>query len=227
MLPVGSLANAGAIITGSVIGLLLRDRFPERMRVLIYQALGLCVLVIGLQMAFKMTQPLLVIFSLILGGIFGEIIRIDAMLERLAQRVKKLARSSDGAFTEGLVSASLMYCIGSMAIIGAFDEGLRGDPSLLFTKAMLDGFISIALASSMGIGVLFAFAPVLVYQVGLTLLAGALQPFFTDQLIAQITAVGGVLIMGISCDMLGLLNIRLSNLLPSLLFAVLLSLLPL
>ncbi|MGE4556121.1 MAG: DUF554 domain-containing protein [Desulfovibrionaceae bacterium] len=225
MLPVGSLVNAGAIIIGSVVGLSLRDRFPERMRILIYQALGLCVMVIGLQMAFKMTEPLLVIFSLILGGMFGEIVRIDALLERLAQRVKKLARSSDGSFTDGFVSASLMYCIGSMAIIGAFDEGLRGDPSLLFTKAMLDGFISIPLASTMGIGVLFAFAPVLVYQVGLTLLAGALQPFFTDQLIAQITAVGGVLIMGIAFDMLGLLTIRLSNLLPSLLAAVLLSLL--
>jgi hypothetical protein len=225
MLPVGSLVNAGAIIAGSAIGLLLHGRFPERIRTLVFQALGLSVLVIGLQMALQMTMPLVVIFSLVIGGIVGELIRIDAALERVADRVKAVAKSRNSLFTDGLVTASLIYCIGSMAILGAFDEGLRGDPSLLFTKAMLDGFASIALASTFGAGVLFSFIPVLVYQGGLTLLAGSLQPFVTETLITQITAVGGVLIIGIGVNLLDLLAIRLSNLLPSLLVAAALSLL--
>ncbi|MFW5838011.1 MAG: DUF554 domain-containing protein [Desulfovibrionaceae bacterium] len=224
MLPIGSLVNAGAIIAGSLIGLRLHGKFPERARTLVFQALGLCVMVIGLQMALKMDRPLLVIFSLIIGGVLGELARIDAGLERIAQQVKAMAKSKNSLFTDGLVTASLIYCIGSMAILGAFDEGLRGDPSLLYTKAMLDGFASIALASTYGAGVLFSFIPVLVYQVSLTVLAGFLQPFFTDQLITQITAVGGILIVGIGVNLLDILTIRLSNLLPSLVVVVLLSL---
>lgn len=223
MLPVGSLVNAAAIIVGGAIGLALHGRFPARVRLIVFQALGLSVIVIGMQMALKMTQPLLVIFSLIIGGIIGEIIDIESFLERVGNRVKRLAKSQNTLFTDGLVTASLIFCIGSMAILGAFDEGLRGDPNILFTKAMLDGFASIALASTYGAGVLLSSVPVFLYQFSLTLLAGSVQQFFTPALITQLTATGGVLILGIGVNLLELLRIRLSNLLPSLVIVVILS----
>jgi len=224
MLPVGSLVNAAAIIAGGAIGLVLHGRFPKRARTIVFQALGLSVIVIGLQMALKMTNPLLVIFSLIIGGVIGEAIDIESHLERLGDRVKRLARSKNSMFTDGLITASLIFGIGSMAILGAFDEGLRGDPSLLYTKAMLDGFASIALASTYGAGVLLSSIPIFLYQFSLTLVASGAQRFFTPELITQLTATGGVLILGIGVNLLELLRIRLSNLLPSLVIVVVLSL---
>jgi len=224
MIPVGSLTNAAAIIIGGTVGLLLHGRFPERVRTIVFQALGLCVSIIGLQMALLMSKPLLVIFSLILGGVAGELVDIESHLERLGDRVKTLARSKNTLFTDGFVTASLIYCVGSMAILGSFDEGLRGDPTILLTKAMLDGFASVALASTYGAGVLFSSVPVFCYQYGLTLVAGAFQSFFTEALMAQITAVGGILILGIGINLLGILKIRISNLLPSLVAIVILSL---
>mgnify|MGYP000921601648 CR=1 FL=1 len=224
MLPTGSLVNAAAIVAGGAIGLVLHNRFPKRVRTIVFQALGLSVIVIGLQMALKMTQPLLVIFSLIIGGVIGESIDIESHLERIGDRVKRLARSKNSMFTDGLVTASLIFGIGSMAILGAFDEGLRGDPSLLYTKAMLDGFASIALASTYGAGVMLSSVPIFLYQFSLTLVASAAQRFFTPELITQLTATGGVLILGIGINLLELLRIRLSNLLPSLVIVVILSL---
>lgn len=223
MLPVGSLVNAAAIIVGGAIGLALHGRFPARARLIVFQALGLSVIVIGMQMALKMTQPLLVIFSLIIGGLIGELLDIEDFLERMGNRVKRLTKSQNNLFTDGLVTAMLIFCVGSMAILGAFDEGLRGDPKILFTKAMLDGFTSIALASTYGAGVLLSSIPVFLYQFSLTLLAGSVQQFFTPELITQLTATGGVLILGIGLNLLELLSIRLSNLLPSLVIVVILS----
>jgi len=223
MLPVGSLVNAAAIIVGGAIGLALHGRFPARARLIVFQALGLSVIVIGMQMALKMTQPLLVIFSLIIGGLIGELLDIEDFLERMGNRVKRLTKSQNNLFTDGLVTAMLIFCVGSMAILGAFDEGLRGDPKILFTKAMLDGFTSIALASTYGAGVLLSSIPVFLYQFSLTLLAGSVQQFFTPELITQLTATGGVLILGIGLNLLELLRIRLSNLLPSLVIVVILS----
>lgn len=223
MLPVGSLVNAAAIIVGGAIGLALHGRFPARARLIVFQALGLSVIVIGMQMALKMTQPLLVIFSLIIGGVIGELLNIEDFLERMGNRVKRLTKSQNNLFTDGLVTAMLIFCVGSMAILGAFDEGLRGDPKILFTKAMLDGFTSIALASTYGAGVLLSSIPVFLYQFSLTLLAGSVQQFFTPELITQLTATGGVLILGIGVNLLELLRIRLSNLLPSLVIVVILS----
>ncbi len=224
MIPVGSLTNAAAILAGGVVGLLLHGKFPERVRTIVFQALGLCVAVIGLQMALKMSEPLVVIFSLILGAVAGELVDIETRLEHLGDRVKALARSKNTLFTDGFVTASLIYCVGSMAILGSFDEGLRGDPTILLTKAMLDGFASVALASTYGAGVLFSCVPVFCYQYGLTLLAGAFQGFFTEALMAQITAVGGLLILGIGINLFGVVKIKISNLLPSLVAAVALSL---
>lgn len=223
MLPVGSLANAAAIIVGSLAGCLLHSRFPERIRAIVFQGLGLCTLLIGLQMAFKVQDILVVIFSILLGGITGELLRLDTLFERLGNRFKATVKSKNPKFTEGLITASLIYCIGAMAIVGSLEEGVSGDPTVLYTKAILDGFASVALASTFGSGVLFSCIPVLLYQGAITLFAGFFQHYFSPELIAQLSATGGLLIVGISITLLEIKEIRLANLLPALPFVVILT----
>jgi uncharacterized membrane protein YqgA involved in biofilm formation len=216
--------NAVAILVGGGLGLLFHGRLPEKMRQVVFQGLGLCVLVIGMQMALQGKNGLLVVLSVLIGGIVGELLRLEDRFAGLAGVLKNLVRSSNTRFVDGLVNASLIYCIGAMAILGSFDEGIRGDHSILFTKSLLDGFASIALASTYGSGVLFSALPVLLYQGVLTVFASTFQSAFSDYLIAQLTATGGTLILGIGINLLGLTSIRLSSLLPSLVVIVGLSL---
>lgn len=223
VLPVGSLVNGAAIIGGASIGMAFGRHFPERLRTLVFQALGLCTLVIGMQMGLKMANPLVIIFSLVLGGIVGVGVGLEDFLGSLGDRFKRLVRSDNSVFTDGLMTAFLLFAIGPMAVLGPFDEGLRADPTVLYTKSMLDGFASIALASSFGSGVLFSFIPLLIYQIGLTLLAGTLQPVFTPAVISEFSALGGVLILGIGINVMGLASIRLGDLLPSLVVVVVLA----
>ena len=223
MLPIGSIVNAFAIIGGSVLGCWLQSHFPERIRTIVFQGLGLSVLLIGIQMALKTEDTILVIFAILLGGITGEILRLDTLFERLGNRFKKLIGSKNAKFTEGLITASLVYCIGAMAIIGPLEEGIRGDTTVLFTKSILDGFASIAFAATYGSGVLFSFIPVLLYQGTLTLGANFFQQYFSDMMIAQITGCGGLLIIGIGINLLELTEIRMANLLPSLAYVVILT----
>lgn len=223
MLPVGSIVNALAIIGGSLVGCWLQTRFPERIRAIVFQGLGLCVLLIGIQMALKVENILIVIFAILLGGITGELLRLDMVFERLGDRFKKLIKSKNANFTEGLITASLIYCIGAMAIIGSLEEGINGNMEILLTKSILDGFASIALAASYGVGVLFSFIPVLLYQGAITIGSGFFQQYFSDIMIVQITACGGLLIVGIGINLLELTEIRLANLLPSLGYVVLLT----
>lgn len=226
-IPIGTLVNALAIVAGGLVGLLLHGRFPEGVKRLVFQGMGLAVMLIGLQMALKMDRPLLVVFSLMIGGIAGELLRIEERLEALGEAVKAMTRSRNALFTDGLVTASLIYCVGSMAILGALDEGLRHDPTIILTKATLDGFISIPLASTYGVGVLFSAVPVLVYQGAISLLAGLARDLATPDLLTQITATGGLLIVAIGINLLELTRIKISNFLPALAVAVILSYTPL
>lgn len=223
MLPIGSIVNALAIIGGSVIGCWLQSRFPERIRAIVFQGLGLCVLLIGIQMALKVENILIVIFAVLLGGICGELLRLDTLFERLGDKFKKLIKSKNPQFTDGLITASLIYCIGAMAIVGSLEEGVNGDATILFTKSILDGFASIALAATYGSGVLFSFIPVLAYQGAMTIGASFFQQYFSDIMIAQLTGCGGLLIIGIAINLLELTEIKLANLLPSLAFVVILT----
>ena len=177
-----------------------------------------------MQMALRGENFLPVALSVLMGGILGEYLRLEERFSALAGRLKALLHSGNTRFVEGLINASLIYCIGAMAILGSFDEGIRGDHSILFTKSLLDGFAAIALASTYGSGVLFAAVPVLLYQGTLTVFAGFFQPWFSEYLIAQLTATGGVLVLGIGINLLGVTTIRLSSLLPSLAVIVPLSL---
>jgi uncharacterized membrane protein YqgA involved in biofilm formation len=223
MLPIGSIVNACAIIGGSLIGCFLQSRFPERIRTIVFQGLGLCVLLIGVQMALKVENILIVIFAVLLGGITGEWLRLDTLLDRLGNRFKKLVRSKNATFTDGLVTTSLLFCIGAMAIVGSLEEGIHGDATIIYTKSILDGFAAIAFAATYGTGVIFSFIPVFLYQGSITVGASFFQQYFSDLMIAQITGCGGLLIVGIGINLLELTEIRLANLLPSLVYVVLLT----
>jgi uncharacterized protein len=220
----GTIINALSIIAGSVVGVLLKDRFPKKVQHIVFQALGLSVILIGLQMALKATGMLPIIFSLILGGIAGELLNIESALENIGSAIKEKVKSKDARFTDGFVAASVLFCVGAMAILGSIDEGVRGDMSILLTKSLLDGFASIALAASMGIGVAFSAIPILLYQGAITVLASYTQGFFSPLMIAQLTAVGGLLILGIGLNLLEITKIKVTNLLPSLILIVIFSL---
>jgi len=225
-LPVGTIANAAAIVVGSLVGLMAHGRFPERVKTIVFQALGLAVALIGLQMALKMERPMVVVFSVVLGGIAGELVRIEDRLEALGERLKRVARSQNTLFTDGFVAASILYCVGSMAILGSLEDGLRGDPTILLTKATLDGFAAIPLASTYGVGVMFSAVPILLYQGTMTLAAGSMRDLATPQLLGPLTATGGLLIIAIGINLLGMARIKAANLLPALAAAALLSFVP-
>lgn len=214
--PLGPLVNAAAVLAGGLLGHALGARLPERMRTIVFQGLGLCTLVIGMQMAFKTASPVMLIFSILLGGLCGEALRLEERFMHLSERLKGALRSGNPRFTEGLVNAAVLFCIGAMSILGSFDEGLRGDRTIVYSKSIMDGFSAIALASAYGLGVPLAAVPLLLYQWALVICAGLLQSWLSPALLNEITALGGLLIIGISLNLLNLTQIRLTNMLPSL-----------
>lgn len=221
----GTIVNVVAIFLGCSVGLILKSKFPEKIEKIIMQALGLASLLIGMQMAIKADNILLVIFSLVIGGVIGEIIDIEAGLERFGERIKRKFKSDNTSerFVEGFLTTSLLYCVGSMAIMGAIKEGLSGNPDILYAKSLLDGVTSIAFTAAMGIGVLFSAIPVFLYQGGITLLARTIKDFLSPEIINEMTAVGGILIWGIGFGLLGIKKIKVGNLLPAILVAAFLA----
>lgn len=216
-----TIINAAAIVICSIIGNFLRKGFPKELSRLIIDVLAVSVLVIGARMALQAENDIVVVISLVIGSAIGYACQLDKRLEKFGVWVQKKTRVNDNSFVEGFVSASLMFCVGAMAIVGALEAGLNHNYSVLLTKSVLDGTMSIVLASSMGIGVAFAALSLLVYQGSITLLAGVLQPVLTDSVIGYMTAVGGVLIMAIGVSMSGKWEIKTANTLPALLIAAL------
>jgi len=220
-MPVGTFVNVGTIIIGSLVGFFLQKRYPERIKIIVFQAIGIVTIIIGIKMAFEVKNLLTFIFSLLLGGITGEFLKLNSGIDNLVTKVQsKFKGESSRHFSEGLITAFLIFCMGSMTIVGALNEGLKNDHSLLFTKSILDGFTSIALASTYGIGVLFSIIPLLLYQGGITVLAVVAKDFFSPLMINQITAVGGAIILGLGINLLDLKKIEVMNLLPALLYIV-------
>jgi len=218
---IGTLVNTGAVVIGGAIGLTVGSRLPDSIKTIVMQALGLAVVAIGLRMALEAHQTLLAIGCLLLGGITGELLRIEQRLEALADRLRQRLRSNSGRFVEGFVTATLLYLTGAMTIVGSIRDGTLGDPSVLLLKAVLDGVASVALASSMGVGVLYSALPVLVVQGGITLLAGQLAFLSEPAVLDAINAAGGLLILGIGINLLEIGRIRVGNLLPALFYAIL------
>ncbi|WP_028552262.1 DUF554 domain-containing protein [Paenibacillus sp. UNC451MF] len=247
----GTIVNAVAILVGGMLGLVLH-RMSQGIRSTVMQGIGMALIALGLSMTLKSSNFLLIVASLVLGGIIGEVLQLERGLEKLGQqlergvnalsRIGKGRRHADsglqgddgtelstdrkqGRIALGFVNTTLIYCVGAMAILGALDGGLRGQHEILYTKAMLDGFTAIIFSSTMGVGVLFSAVPVFLYQGAIALAAAGIstliQQDMLTEIIAQITAVGGVLIMGIGVNLLEIRKINVANLLPSLLIAAL------
>ncbi len=211
----GTIVNTLAIIVGSLLGIVFRGGIPNKYQVTIMQAISLAVILIGLKMAFKTDAILLVIFSLVIGSIFGEFLKIEDRLENLGKRLEtKFAKAGNG-IAKGFVVASLVYCVGSMAIVGSMESGLTGNHQTLFAKSALDGLSSIIFASTFGIGVLFSSISVFVYQGILTLTSTLMKPFLIAPVINQMSGVGGLLIMAIGFNLLEIKIIRVGNMLPA------------
>ena len=216
----GTLINAAAVLLGGGVGLLLKGRIPENFAENILRVIGLCVCVIGIASAIK-GDPLLLVVSLALGTFIGELLRIEDGLNRLGLWLqKRLSRTNEhSSFAEGFAAATLLFCVGAMAVIGSIESGLGNDRSIIYTKSILDGVTALILSSTLGLGVLFAAAVILVYQGSIELFAGSLQSLVTDALITQISASGGVMILGIGLNLVLNANIKVANLLPGLLIA--------
>ncbi|SHN63796.1 DUF554 domain-containing protein [Desulfovibrio litoralis] len=222
-LPIGTSVNAIAIILGCLIGMLIGGRLKDEMRKIVFQALGLSVFIIGLKMALKSNNMLIMVFSMLLGGILGQLLNIEGLFNKGGNKLKNVLKSNNSKFTEGFVSSTILFAVGSMAILGSFNEGIDRDPSLLYTKATLDFFAAVALGSTMGIGVAFSALPVFIYQGILTLCAAQIKSLLTADMQNEMIATGGILILGIGFNLLNLLKIPLSNFLPSIIFAVVLT----
>jgi len=211
----GTIVNAVAIIAGSLLGLLFRGGIPKKFTVTMMQAISLAVLLIGFKMALKTDAILLVIFSLVIGSLMGEFINIESRLERLGKRLETRFSKPGSGIAKGFVMASLVFCVGSMAIVGALESGLSGNHQTLFAKSALDGLFSIIFASSFGIGVLFSSVSVLIYQGMITLTSSLMKPFLIPAVINQMSGVGGILIMAIGINLLEIQKIKVGNMLPA------------
>lgn len=212
----GTLVNTAAILAGSLIGLtLFRGRISATTNESIMKALALAVIIIGLKNANAGQNLMLVIFSLVIGTYIGEQIDIEKRMNQLGQWLQTRTKGGDGNFSKAFVTTSLIYCVGSMAILGALESGLKGQHDILYAKSMLDGVSSIIFSSTLGIGVLFSALPVLIYQGLITLGAGFLKGLLTDPVIADMSGVGGILIMAIGLNILELKTIRVGNMLPA------------
>lgn len=227
MYGLGTLTNIILIIVGSTIGLLMKKAIPERLKESLVQALALCTFSIGMMGVITAAvsvdgklltgnYTIIMVICMALGTFIGELINIEKLLDNLGEKLqRKFSSSPDSTFAQGFVSTSLIFCVGSMAILGSINDGLRGDPTILITKGLLDGTVSIVFASTMGIGVLFSALSVGIYQGLITVGASLLAPYLTPEVIAQMSFIGSILIMAIGLNFLYKPKIRLGNMLPA------------
>ncbi|GEK35081.1 DUF554 domain-containing protein [Kurthia sibirica] len=220
MILLGSLINGILIVIGSLMGYFLKN-IPERMKTMILQIIGLAIALMGIQMGLKSDSFIVIIISLVIGTVIGEWLDLDKGLYKLGKWIEKWFSKgeSHGQISEGFVSATLIFAIGSMAILGALDSGIRQDHSLLITKGLIDGFTAIILTSTLGIGVLLSAVPVFLYQGIIAICAGLISTLIPavamESFIVQMTATGGVMILALGLNMVGLTKIRVANTLPA------------
>ncbi|HMM32612.1 MAG TPA: DUF554 domain-containing protein [Clostridia bacterium] len=227
----GTIVNAAAIVAGSLIGLLFKKGFSKKIADAVMTGLALCVLYIGVSGALEGQHVLAVILSMVVGGIAGTLLDLDARLKKLGDRIEaRIKNGAQSGFSNGLVTASLLYCVGAMAILGALASGLRGDHSILYTKSLLDFISAIVLAATLGMGVAFSAVPVLMYQGLITLLAQFVAPVLNDVAVADMTCTGSLLLIALGLNMLGVTKIKVMNYVPGIFlalgFSALMALLP-
>jgi len=225
----GTLINVVTVLLGTALGSLFGSRLPERIRETVMHALGIATLVIGSDGAFAVFRPplstltrasvVIVLGSVLLGGVVGEALHIEDGLERAGEALKRRFARGEARFVEGFVVASLVFCVGPLTILGSIRDGLTGDYQLLAVKSLLDGFAALAFASALGWGVGFSVVTILVYQGGLSLGASSVAGALSDDIVASITAAGGLLIIGIGLRLLDLRQVRVGNMLPALAIA--------
>ncbi len=219
-----TVINALAVLAGSIIGLVLRKGIQERYQKIIFTAAGLTSLAIGIQMAMKSSHMLAFAIALIVGGLLGTLLNVEGAVLEFGERLKKrFAKKSEGStFAEGFLSASVLYCSGAMAIVGSFKAGTEGDYSIILTKSVLDGFMSIIFAGAMGPGVAFSALSILLYQGALTIVSVWVKPFVTDLMLAELTGIGGALVIMIGLSLLDIKKFKTGDFLPAIVVTVLL-----
>lgn len=219
--------NCGAVILGSVIGLLFAKKFTDELSDMIQTACGVITMVLGMQMAFKYDNIVYLALSLILGAIVGYALDIDGAILNLGKKLEKLTKKETSGknfnsnFAYAFLNSSVLFCVGAMAIVGSFEAGVNHNYTTIFTKSILDGFMAISFTAAMGIGTVFSVISIFVYQGALTLLSSFLQPYVSDLLIQELSACGGAIIIMIGINLLGLKKIKTANFLPALLFEIL------
>lgn len=211
----GTIVNALAIIAGGIIGLLFKNVIPEKISESLLKTTGLAVIAIGITLIFRGENFTLLIISLILGTIIGESIDIEGILERFGAYIESKMKNKESNVALGFVTCTLVYCVGSMAIIGSIQSGLTGNHDILFSKALIDGITSVSMAVTMGVGVIFSSISVFVYQGIITTLASFMQSLLSEVVVNEMTAIGGVIIMGIGLNFLEIKRIKVGNLLPA------------
>ena len=211
----GTLVNTMAIVAGSLVGLAFSRFIPKKNTDTLIYAVAFAVILMGLKMAWKTDAFIMLICTLALGSIIGELIRIEDQLNRLGKWLEGKFSMSGGRLAKGFVTTSLLYCVGSLAIVGSLESGLSGNHDILFAKSVLDGLASIIFAASLGIGVLFSAASVFLYQGLITVGASFLKQFLTTEVITQMSAVGGLLIVAMGFNMLEMVRIKVGNMLPA------------
>lgn len=216
----GTLVNAGAIVLGSFLGLLLKKGLPEKITDAIMKGVALCVLYIGLDGCLEGDNALIAILSIVLGALVGTALDLDGRLSALGDYMERKLQAGGGSFSTAFVTASLLFCVGAMAVVGSLQSGLTGNHTMLYTKSMLDGISSVVFAATLGPGVLMAGVAVLLYQGAITLLAQALAPVLNEAVVAEMTCVGSLLIIGLGLNMLGVTKLKVMNYVPAVFVAI-------
>jgi uncharacterized protein len=217
----GTLLNIATVLIGGVIGLIFGSRIPDQLKSTVISGMGLFVIAMGLQMFLDTENPLIVLGALLIGTLLGEWWRIEEGLQNLGkfleQRFSREGEDGSNKFVRGFLTASLLFCVGPLTILGSIQDGLTGDYNLLAVKSVLDGFASLAFASTLGIGVMFSTIIILVYQGGISLLAAQLDAIVTPSMMNELTATGGVILLGLAISsLLEIKKIRVGNMLPGL-----------
>ena len=220
LLVLGTIANVAAIIIGGVAGTLIKGGLPSKIAATVIKGLALTVFLVGAANALKVNNLLLVMLSMAIGGIVGESLDIDQRLKNLGDAVERRCKGRGGKISDGFVTGTLLYCVGAMAIVGSLESGLSGNHQILYAKSVLDGIVSLIFASTLGIGIALSAFSVLLYQGSITLAASSLQPLLAETIKADTSAIGGLLIIGMSLNMLEMNNIKVANLLPAIFIPV-------
>lgn len=216
----GTIVNVAAIIAGALLGLIIKGHFNEKFQEITNQATGLAVLFVGIsgalsKMILEPCNSVLFVISLVVGGIVGTFFNIEGKMKSIGDLIESKFKGKEGSVSKSFVAASILYCTGTMAILGSIESGINHNYTILFTKSVLDGIYAVIFASTLGVGVIFAAVSVFIYQGAITILAGFVQPYMTGDIMRELSLVGGILITGLGIDMLGMKKVNVANLLPA------------